>query len=126
MESYDPLIPPDPDEWNDLDEVERLLLVERYHKKARIRLPNLELHALFHTLVENQVALGDELPVKETLERLMSEGLDRHDAIHAIGAIVSEHIHHLLTQKPRNVSHAPYYARLRKLTAEEWRGMGEE
>jgi len=123
MESYDPLTPPDPETWDDLDELERISLVEQYHKKARIRLPNLELHAILHTLVENQVALGDELPVKETLERLMSEGLDRHDAVHAIAAIVTEHIHHLLMQKPRDLSHAPYYARLRELTAVACRGV---
>jgi len=72
------------------------------------------------------VALGDELPVKETLERLMSEGLDRHEPVHAIAAIVTEHIHDLPVQRPRRVSHAPYYARLRELTAEEWRGTGQE
>jgi hypothetical protein len=31
--------------------------------------------------VENQAALGDEIPVRGTLERLMGEGLDRHAAI---------------------------------------------
>ncbi len=72
------------------------------------------------------MALGDELPVKETLERLMSEGLDRHEPVHAIAAIVTEHIHDLPVQRPRRVSHAPYYARLRELTAEEWRGTGQE
>lgn len=45
------------------------------------------LRAIAHVVVENQVALGDATPVPETLDRLMNEGLDRHDAVHAIGSI---------------------------------------
>ena len=33
-----------------------------------------------HVVVENQVALGEATPVPATLDRLMDEGLDRHDA----------------------------------------------
>jgi hypothetical protein len=39
-------------------------------------------------VVENQLALGEATPVPTTLERLMDEGLDRHEAIHAIGSIL--------------------------------------
>jgi hypothetical protein len=41
-----------------------------------------------HVIVENQIALGDELPVPSTLMRLMADGLDRHDAIHAIASVL--------------------------------------
>jgi len=37
--------------------------IEAYHRRARIRLPNEKVHAVIHAIVENQIALGDELPV---------------------------------------------------------------
>ena len=40
MQRYDPLEAPDPDEWLALDEQERLDLVQEYHRRARIPLPN--------------------------------------------------------------------------------------
>ena len=33
--------------------------------------------------------MGNETPVAATLDRLMHEGLDRHDAIHAIGSVLA-------------------------------------
>jgi uncharacterized protein len=93
MERYDPLKAPNPKEWLLLDEQERLDLVQDYHRRARIALPNEKAHAVAHAIVENQIALGDELNVERTLRRLMAEGLDRHDAIHAIGMACIELLH---------------------------------
>lgn len=85
MQRYDPAMAPDPAVWLALEEDERMELIEVYHRRARIRLPNLALHAAVHTMVENQIAMGDELPVQRTVERLVREGLDRHEALHAVG-----------------------------------------
>ena len=98
MQHYDPLEPPDPEEWISLDEQERIQLVEDYHRRTRIRLPNVTAHAVIHAVVENQIAFGDETPVRRTIERLMAEGLDRHDAIHAVGSVLAGHIYDLLRQ----------------------------
>ena len=76
IERYDPQHAPDPEAWLALDEGERTELVLQYHRRARVRLPNARLHATIHVVVENQVALGDEIPVRRTLERLRAEGLD--------------------------------------------------
>ena len=123
MHLYNPLQAPDPKEWSAMDEQERIRLVEQYHRQAGIRLPNAKVHAVIHAVVETQVALGDELPVRRTLERLMSEGLDRHDAIHAIGSVLAEHIFDLLST-PEAASKADpndaYCAAIERLTAEEW------
>lgn len=73
MEKYDPLEPPVAEEWLVLDEEDRLILVKNYHRAARIRLPKLDLHATLHVIVENQAALGAEIPVHKTIERLMNE-----------------------------------------------------
>jgi hypothetical protein len=127
MERYDPLKAPDPEEWLALDEQERIGLVEDFHRRARIRLPDVTAHAIIHAVVESQIASGDELPVKRTLERLMSEGLDRHDAIHAIGSELAMHMHDLMTRpeaEPGPDSNRPYYLALANLTAEAWRRSG--
>ena len=62
LERYDPLRAPASQEWLDMGELSRIALVENYHRRAGIRLPNVRLHATFHVIVENQAALGDETP----------------------------------------------------------------
>ena len=127
IEHYDPLEAPDPQQWLALDEAERIDLVEDYHRDAGIHLPNLKLHATLHAIVENQVALGDELPVERTLRRLMAEGLDRHDALHAISMELIMHVRDLVHQDeaPADTSQ-PYFEALERLTAEGWRRSADE
>jgi hypothetical protein len=124
MEHYDPDKSINPEEWVALDEGEREYLVEQYHRKQRIKMPNLRMHAIFHVVVENQIALGDEIPAQKTLARLMREGLSRHDAVHAIGSIgsvVASHMFNLIKHGPTSKdSNADYYRRLEELTAEGW------
>ena len=123
---YDPEQHRDPDEWLAFDEDVKLGMVEEYHRK-RIRLPNARMHALIHVIVENQVALGGEIPAKAALLRLMGEGLDRHEALHAVGSVLAAHIFHLLKDRPEGPDlHAVYYAKLDRLTAEAWRNSGDE
>jgi hypothetical protein len=86
---YDASKAPDPQEWLELDESDRIDLVKRYHIRAKLPVgENERLHAAAHVIVENQVAMGDATVVPATLARLMREGLDRHDAIHAIGSVL--------------------------------------
>lgn len=121
LERYDLLRAPASQEWLDMDELSRIALVENYHRRVGIRLPNVRLHATFHVIVENQIALGDETPAK-TLERLMNAGLDRHEAIHAVASVLSGHITDVLSGSTLpSDPHAPYYAALEKLTVESWR-----
>jgi hypothetical protein len=79
---------PDPKICLELDETERAEWVMDYHRRTRVQLENPEVHAMAHVVVENQVALGEATPVPATLDRLMDEGLDRHEAIHASGRIL--------------------------------------
>jgi len=62
MYAYDPETPPNAEEWLAMDEQERSLLVERYHRDARIRLPKRArtIHATLHAVVENQLALQEQ------------------------------------------------------------------
>ena len=123
IESYDPNCDQDPEAWGLIDDDERIYLVSEYHRKARIKLPNLKAHALFHVIVENQVAMGNKIPVCRILARLLAEGLDRHDAIHAIGSVLSKFIfNHVKNAKPADGDpNLAYWADLETLSAESWR-----
>jgi len=122
MQRYDPFAAPDPQAWLALDEEERFTLVEDYHRRMRIRVPNARMHAVVHAIVETQIALGDETPARDTLQRLMREGLDRHDAIHAIGSVLVGYMSDLMKAPKSDADSNPrYFAELERLTAEEWR-----
>ncbi len=121
MDAYDPLDAPDPDEWLSLDEAERLMLVIEHHRQAGIELPTEEGHAAIHVVVENQAALGDEVPTQATLERLMREGLDRHDAVHAVGSVLADHVQEILSGADEEPDpNAKIFDELEKLTAARW------
>jgi hypothetical protein len=126
---YDPFTEPHPEQWLALDEQERIDLVLGYHRRARIRLPREKLHAVIHVVVESQIA-DPEPPVRRTAQRLMSEGLDRHEAVHAIGSVLAGHINDLMHEvesgghcvgtKPDRDPNEDYFAELEALTAEGW------
>ncbi len=127
MERYDPDNAIDAEEWMALDEGEREYLVEQYHRKKRIKMPNVRMHAMFHVVVENQIALGDDIPTQKTLARLMREGLSRHDAVHAIGSVLASHMFSLIKHGPKSKdSNAEYYRQLEELTAEGWLNSSDE
>lgn len=118
---YDPARAPNPDQWLALAETERLDLVAAYHRRARATLPNVQLHAAIHAIVENQLAEGYDL-ARDALDRLRAEGLDRHEAIHAIGSVLIAHMGTLLREGAQTPDpNAPYRQALRTLTASSWR-----
>jgi hypothetical protein len=121
MTEYNPLQAPDPDEWLALDESERIQLVLKYHTQTQEEMPNITIHSTIHAVVENQAAMGDELPVREAVDRLMKEGLNRHDAIHAVGSILIKYIFDVSTGK--NISEdfsQDYFDEVSELTAQKW------
>ena len=121
MKTYDPEVGPAATEWLAIDEAERIGLVESYHRRRRIKVPKLRLHATIHVIVENQIALGEAVVI-DALARLRSEGLTRHDALHAIATVLAENIYEILKSPPAETSdpNRPYFDRLRRLTAAEW------
>ena len=123
MEAYNPERGPEPESWLELDEQERILLIEAWHRVARIKLPNVTAHAALHVIVENQIALDLE-PVVRAMDRLRKQGLTRHDAIHAIGSVVAENLFGILKADQNDdatASQARYYAAVERLTAVSWR-----
>jgi hypothetical protein len=120
---------PDPAKWLALNESDRLDLVIAYHRRNRLSVgQSARAHAATHVVVENQVAMGDATVVPATLDRLMREGLDRHDAIHAIGSVLLGIVFDALTSpKGKQVDiNAQYGRELAELTAASWRAGGDE
>lgn len=122
MKRYDPELTPVPEQWLALDEQIRHQLVEKYHRAEGIKLPNLKVHAIFHTIVENQIAENLESVVR-AMTRLRSGGLSRHESIHAVGSVLAGHIHDLFHDKTDAASSlAVYNAAIERLTERSWRG----
>ncbi|HEY1936121.1 MAG TPA: DUF1841 family protein [Acetobacteraceae bacterium] len=126
IDRYDPFFPPDPAEWLALDESERIALVADYHEGEDLDTPSPAAHAGMHVAVENQIAAGDETPVKERARQLMAQGLDRHETIHAIASVLIGHIQYLLRrgEMPEGDANARYYSALKRLNARKWRQSG--
>jgi hypothetical protein len=121
MDSYDPETSRPSADWLQIDEGQRIELVSSYHRRKKIRLPNAQLHAVIHVVVENQVALGEEVVI-ETLARLQQEGLGRHDALHAIGSVLAADLYELMQESAETGdAYRRYLERLQKLTAKNWR-----
>jgi len=123
MKLYDPEVAPSATEWLELDEAERIQLAEAHHRLARVKLPNVKAHAVFHAIVENQIAGGLE-PVIRAMDRLAGEGLSRHEALHAVGSVLAEHLNETMSMKsPDSGStwQTRYNAAIERLSAKEWR-----
>lgn len=128
MRSNDPDRTPDPQKWLALDEQLRFAAVEKFHRAARVQWPNAKAHAIFHAIVENQIAM-QHAPVLRAMERLAKQGLSRHHCLHAIGWVLAGHIHELLTTglgDPPAAAQARYDAAVERLTSNGWRAQIEE
>jgi len=114
---YDPDVAPSASQWLALDEGTRMALVQASHDPT---MPNVELHVAIHAAVETQLAM--DLPsVVAAAERLREQGLDRHDTIHAIGAVLAAHMWEMIQADPAaGDPNAAYYAALDQLTVESW------
>lgn len=54
------------------------------------------LNDIIYGIVENQIRDNNPKETKETLNRLMNLGYNRHDAIQKIGSVVTEEIYDVL------------------------------
>jgi hypothetical protein len=123
MRSYNPSKTPNRREWLALDEGERLHLTREFHRSHGEFSGLLDSHAAIHAAVETQIAM-DTPNVTAALGRLQKQGLNRHDSVHAIGSILAEHMHELLTsdQPATEDANDRYYEKLSKFNAEDWLG----
>lgn len=119
---YDPDVAPDGRAWLALPELERIRLAQNYHVAARLKIPGMKAHAVLHAAVENQIATGYG-PSKRAVGRLQSEGLSRHDAIHAIASVIATFIHELREERSEE-EQATFQSRMgeaiERLHADAW------
>ena len=124
MNTYNPLIEPNKDEWLESSEYDRIDAVREFHENSNDdefeEDDALSIHCTLHVIVENQLAMSVEL-IPETIAKLTRQGLDRHEAIHAIGAIICEDIFYIVQGKKTEFSPKQYRKRLGKITAKRWR-----
>jgi len=98
--------------------MEQQLIVERYHKHTHVRLPSPHMHAIMHAAIETQIAQG-RAAAGRALERVMTEGLDRHDAVHALGSVLAKHMYAVMKDR-QPLDDKAYDADLDALSAERW------
>lgn len=123
MNQYDPEVAPDAPAWLALDEAARMQLTEAFHRDTRVRLERSarKLHAAVHAIVETQLATAHD-PAVRALERLMADGLTRHDAVHAIGNVVAQHVHGVMQgREGERPSREAYDRQLEELNGTRWR-----
>lgn len=119
---YDPDQAPDPKAWLELDEGERIDAVRVWRRRKGVEVPNERVYAAMLATVETQVALGDELPVAETVERLQREGFSRREAVHAVSTVLAETMYDAFYgENPGADPQGAYFDELRRLTPESWR-----
>ena len=123
MKYYNPDEPLNVNEWLVLDDEERKILVSKYHERIKEEFPDsgaFSMHSLIHVIVENQIATNVDF-VPETVTRLVIQGLPRHEAIHAISAIIMEDIYGMLKGTTKEFSPKKYRRKLEKISAKRWR-----
>lgn len=113
---YDPMNAPDGEEWLALDEDEKIELVWEYHLQTNPEAAVDLLHSFVHVVVETYAANGDKYPVKKVLDRIMYQGLNRHEAIHAIGGKLIKTIWQI--GRGRNASEA--FKEISRFKAPDW------
>lgn len=120
---YNPQITPNREQWLESSEFDRINAVREFHdtdEENDLEDAALSIHSSIHVIVENQLAMDIEL-LPETLAKLMRQGLDCHDAIHAIGATISDDIFSIIGGGKTEFSPKEYRGKLAIITAKRWR-----
>ena len=120
---YDAELMPDVDAWLAADEHGRQMAVEYFHwrePRPHELAPNPRLHAVLHAVIETQIASDEPVEARQTLLRLTGEGLTRHDAVHAIGTVLTEFIFE------QRWDEMEYVEKLGGLSREKFLGLAEE
>lgn len=72
------------------DEIWKQGELATYPQEINGQVVNPFVHTVLHAIVDKQILNGDPDFVAETYNRLMNEGMDEHDCLHAIIAIYAE------------------------------------
>jgi hypothetical protein len=124
---YDASVAPDLSKWRTMKEVVKAQAIKDYHLIAQPHpVPEgLMSHVAIHFAVEEHVANGNPSEAGEAMDRLVKEGLSRHDAIHAIGTVLFDVLKEL-ADKARAFDLQAYKRGLSELTAKKWLSYGQQ
>lgn len=119
MASYNPQERPETQRWLQLDEDDRAEAVFAYHRQLEPgehpEPGSWQRHAVVHALLETQIARGEPSVTARVCQKLISEGLDRHTALHALGREVARAMWESNTLDPREPDEEAVAERLRDL-----------
>lgn len=90
---YDAERAPDARAWLEAAGPARLAAVEAHHRGIAALhppTPALRVHAALHVVVEEQLATGSPPEARRALERLVSAGRSRHEALHALADVAAD------------------------------------
>jgi len=124
VESYDAHEQPHGLDWLGMGEEARLQLVIDYHTSIGDTGDNARTHCMLHVIVENQIAMGAHMePVRERLRQLMAQGMDRHEALHAICYVLIRHMNWIGLSNQKGDHDARYFREIKRMTAQKWRAV---
>jgi Domain of unknown function (DUF1841) len=72
------------------------------------------MHVIVHTVIENQLLMGEPKEVGRVYKALLRQGLARHEVIHRLGSALIGEVFHILKDK-RPFDEANYVRKLREL-----------
>ncbi len=120
--NYDADRAPDPVAWSAAPQRDRVAAVEAHHRTLSGPHPPVRqarVHAAIHVVVEDQLASGAPPEARRAMDRLVRDGLSRHDAIHAIASVVAATAQDALAGT--RFDPGAYARALDALTAAAWR-----
>ena len=124
VETYDAATPPEALAWLETGEEARIQLVVDYHTSIGDVGDNARTHCLLHVIIENQIAMGGAMePVRERMRQLMAQGLDRHNALHALCSVLIRHMNWIGMSNIKGDQDARYFREIRRMTAQKWRAI---
>jgi hypothetical protein len=119
---YDPAVGADFGSWLDMSEEGTILATKKYHDDHEPMLDkgSAIIHAAMHAVIETQIAMIDPPQVHRTFTKLVDAGLNRHHAIHVVGAVLAEQLYHLMDLQ-KSAQYNPYGRSLAELDIAAWK-----
>ena len=115
MREYNPAKSPDRQQWMALDKTRQLELVRQAHTDMDAGESAVASHCGMHSAVETQIAENSP-GVRNAMGRLRKQGISRHNAVHAIGLVLIQHMRRMATsQDEPDVANSHYQTKLTEL-----------
>jgi hypothetical protein len=115
MREYNPAKSPDRQQWLALDKTRQLEIIRLAHDDMETSENALATHCGMHSAVETQIAQNSP-GVRNAMGRLRKQGTSRHNALHAIGLVLIQHMRRMATsQDEPDIANAHYQTQLAEL-----------